>query len=493
MKAAFFKSRKAVIGSVAVVAAIAAVSTWVLVTADKDGSKGIQNVLGVNASVVRADNDFEISLKTGLTPVVNRALPSVVNIYTTKVIQQPDITFPMPFFERFFDPLPEEREAQSLGSGVIVGKDGFILTNDHVVRQTKEIRVRLGDEQEEWDAEIVGRDPRTDLALIKVDAGRELPVLAFADSSAAEVGSFVLAIGNPFGLDQTVTFGIISAKGRAGLGIEKLEDFIQTDAAINPGNSGGALVNMRGELIGINTAIVGGSGGNQGVGFAVPSNMAKNVMEQLLKQGRVVRGWLGVTIQNVTPSIAESLGLEGPGGVLIADVEIGSPADKAGVKRGDVIAELNGDPIEDSQELQLAVAEASPGDEAKLRVFRGNQTKSIVVKLGEMPEDTALEGGPAGKRDRGDRLGLQVQTLDDALARRLGVPEGRTGVVIIGVAAGSVAEEAGLKQGDVIEEVNRRSVADVRDFERAVRSAGDVVLLLVNRGGDYRYVALERD
>ncbi len=437
------------------------------------------------------------SLAEGFRPVVQKAQPAVVNVSTTKIIKTeqfgPSPFFSNPFFRDFFGPgwefdIPRERRENSLGSGVIVSADGYILTNDHVVSGAEEIIVSLSDKRE-FKAKVVGTDPKTDIAVLKVDA-TGLAYLPLGDSSTVGVGDIVLAMGNPFGVGQTVTMGIVSATGRGGLGIETYEDFIQTDAAINPGNSGGPLVNVRGEVIGINTAIISRSGGYQGVGFAVPSNMARDVMQQIIEKGRVIRGWLGVTIQPVTSKEAKVLGLAEAHGALVGDVEPGSPAAKAGVERGDVIVAMNDEKIEDTRELQLKVAKAGPGKRVNLKVIRNGSEKVVPVTLGELPEERQRASAESGRMSALE--GVDVDELTPQVARQLGLPPQTFGVVITAVRPGSPADEAGLRRGDVIQEVNRRAVNSVSTFEQAVRAAGsDPVLLLVNRGGSTRFVVVE--
>ena len=436
----------------------------------------------------------ESSLSAGVSLAVRQTLPAVVNISSTKVVRRQAGSSPSfpPLFEEFFGrqfPAPRERRAQSLGSGVTVSEDGHILTNDHVISGADEIEVTLADKRE-FDAEIIGRDPKTDLALIKIKTDNRLPVLRLsADSADVEVGDFVLAVGNPFGLRQTVTFGIVSATGRGGLGIEELEDFIQTDASINPGNSGGALVNLSGELVGINTAIVSRGGGNQGIGFAVPSNMARDVMKQLSEHGRVVRGWLGVVIQPVTPALAESLGLDDARGAIVASVAPGSPAAEAGIERGDVVVKVDDQDIEDARTLQLQVARSSPGDEVALEVIRNGERRNFSVELGESKSDERMA---TGEVPANGELGITVQPLTGQIARQLGLQDA-SGVLISGVEPGSPAAEAGLRRGDVIEQVGQEAVPTVERFHSEVRNAGDVVLLLVNRGGQSLFVPVERN
>lgn len=444
----------------------------------------------------------KVSFEDGFASVVKRTVPSVVNVSSSKIIRTPggSVSSPFfsdPFFRQFFgNTLPKdfqtpssgERE-HSLGSGVIVNPDGYILTNNHVIDGAKDVKVLLGDKRE-FQARIVGADAKTDIAVLKVDA-KNLPVLAFGDSSKMQAGNFVVAIGNPFGLNQTVTLGIVSATGRGGLGIEDYEDFIQTDAAINPGNSGGALIDERGDLIGINTAIVsGGSGGNQGVGFAIPGNMARNVMEQILKNGKVTRAWLGVSIQPVTQNIAKAFRLTETYGALVGDVTKDSPAARSGLETGDIVLDIDGQKVEDSRALQLKIGNMSPGTTAKLTVFRNGATREIAVKLGEMPASAGQSGGAPGNPAAVTR-GISVGELTPAIANQLKLPAGTKGVVVTNVDPASPAAEVGLQQGDVIQEANRQPVTGVAGFGRAVQSAGDQpVLLLINRNGVTSFVVV---
>jgi serine protease Do len=441
----------------------------------------------------------QVSFASGFSAVASKNVPSVVNIASTKIIRsrQGDQLTPFfsdPFFRQFFGDqfpqVPRERREESLGSGVIVSPEGYILTNNHVVEGAKEIKITLGNKSE-YDAKVIGTDSRTDIAVLKIEE-KGLPAIAFGDSSKVRVGEFALAIGNPFGLSQTVTLGIISATGRGGLGIEDYEDFIQTDAAINPGNSGGALVNVSGELIGINTAIVSGrSGGNQGVGFAIPVNMARNVMDQILKHGKVTRGYLGVVPQPVTPEIAKMFGMSKPRGTLLGDVEQGTPAAKAGLERGDVIVELNGEPVTDTVQFRVKIAMTPPGTKVRLKVLRGSAEKEVDVVLGELPTQAA-ERRPEQEQPSAALQGLSVDNITPRIARQLNLPAGMQGVVITDVEQGSAAEEAGLGSGDVVLEVNRRPVHNVNEFSRAVSQLGkQSVLLLVYSRGSTHYVVVE--
>jgi serine protease Do/serine protease DegQ len=407
--------------------------------------------------------------------LVKKVTPSVVNISTIsrKKIEQPFFEF-SPFFDEFFgDGRPRYRRGKSLGSGFIINKSGYIVTNDHVVRDAESIQVKLSNENV-YDGKIVGRDPKTDIAVIKIDAREELPVSVLADSDKLQVGQWAIAIGNPFGLDRTVTVGVVSATGRSNMGIETYEDFIQTDASINPGNSGGPLLNVHGEVIGINTAIVAAG---QGIGFAIPVNMAKQVVTQLVTKGSVTRGWLGVTIQPVTEELAREFGLTKTRGVLVADVMEGSPAAKGGILQGDIILDLGGTEIKDAQHLQRVVADTAPGKTVPVTVFRGGREVKLSITSASADSAAARQARPQGEAP--DLIGLAVTELPPDLLRR-----GATGVVVAEVEEGGIAAEAGIQRGDIIVSVNRKRIASPADYDRAMAEAErrGTAILLVRRG-----------
>ncbi len=422
-----------------------------------------------------------------------QASPAVVNISAVKIVKSHG-GMPMPFgaddpfkdfFEFFYrDRQPRDFKQQSLGSGFIIDKAGFILTNNHVVESTDEIKVKLADGRE-FKAEIVGRDPKTDLALISIEPESDLPTLSLGDSETAQVGDWVIAIGNPFGLGHTVTAGIVSAKYRQ-IGAGSYDNFIQTDASINPGNSGGPLLNTAGEAIGINTAIFSRSGGNIGIGFAIPINMAKDILPQL-KEGRVVRGWLGVMIQEVTPELKEKLGLSDVHGALVADVTSGGPAEKAGIKRGDVIVGFNGKEIKEMKELPFLVASSPVGSEAEVDIVRNGKRMTITVTLGKLTDEE--EDAPVETRLE---LGMSLETLTPDKAAAMGLT-GTEGVVVTQVAQGSPAAEAGVRPGDVIVEVDKTPVGNVENFEAAAArfNPGDTMLLLIKRRGATLFLTLK--
>ncbi len=443
------------------------------------------------------------ALSKAFEEVAGSVKPSVVNINSTRKLQVggrprlPDEERLREFFgddfaDRFFGfpRQPRDFVQRGQGTGVIVSADGYILTNNHVVGGADEIIVKLADNRE-FTAKVVGTDEKTDLAVVKIDA-QNLPAAELGDSDAVTVGEWVLAIGNPFGLSQTVTAGIISAKGRANVGIADYEDFLQTDAAINPGNSGGPLVNLDGQVIGINTAIATRTGAYQGVGFAIPTNMAKAIMEAIINEGRVVRGWLGVAIQNLTPELARSFGYEGKDGVLIGDVTGGGPAEKAGLQVGDILVKIDGKTVTDMNQVRNLIAGIKPGTRVRLEYAREGKLKETTVEIGELEGGTSPAGD--GTRETTDDLGLTVQTLTPELAERLNLDPEQGGVVITDVKAGSLAEREGLRVRDVILSVGGQRVRDVAAFRAALKKHDlkDGVRLQVLSGGVKRFVFLKR-
>jgi serine protease Do len=425
--------------------------------------------------------------------VVEHVAPAVVTVRSARRVRAPQQYpfFGMPFFGRMFGlPSNPERVERALGSGVIVRSDGHIVTNHHVIDGAQEIRVDLSNHRT-YSARLVGSDPPSDLAVLKIDASG-LPTLTLGDSDKVRVGDIVLAIGNPLGIGETVTAGIISAKGRrTGLSNGAFEDFLQTDAPINQGNSGGALVNTTGELIGINSQIISPTGGNIGIGFAIPSNMTRTVMGQLVKSGAVKRGHLGVTVQAVTPELAESLGLKEAKGVLISDVTPNSPAAKAGLKIGDVITAMNGQAIEDPNQFRNTVAGAAPGTEVTLTITREGKQQEVRVKLGELnPQESASRQGAAP--EGGGQLGIQVQPVTPDIAAQLGLPENTQGLVVMSVDPAGPAAEGGIQPGDVIVEVNRQPVKSVADVKAALaRSGGRPALIRINRQGQNLFLTVK--
>ena len=450
--------------------------------------------------------DTLTQLSEALSEVAAVSTPSVVNISTTRIINSRDEApfdfFDDPFFRRFFgdqfphQDVPKERKEQSLGSGVIVSEDGYIVTNNHVIEKAQEIKVLLGDKRD-FKAKLIGADPKTDIAVIKIDA-RGLPALPWGDANNLKVGEIVFAIGNPFGLNQTVTMGVISAVGRANVGIADYEDFIQTDAAINPGNSGGALLNARGELVGVNTAIISRTGGYQGIGFAVPSSMARQVMDSLVKYKKVVRGWLGVSIQEVTSDLAEEFGVRNLKGALVSRVMKGSPADKAGIKQGDVILQFNGKDVEDTGHLRNMVSQAPIASKVKIKLLRQKKEIGVEVVVSELPKKLAevsssLDEEPGNHAESSALAGLVVQELTPGLAGHFGLDESEKGVVIVKTDPDSKAYEAGIRPGDIILQINQKNIPTLEAYKKAagaIRSK-DRILLLVRRKGEDLFVTLK--
>jgi serine protease Do len=432
----------------------------------------------------------------GFAPIFKPALPAVVSIASSRIVKVPQMPFLNdPFFRQFFGGQfqrgPRQQRERGLGSGVIVSPDGYILTNNHVIDEATDIKVMLADKRQ-FPGKVVGADPKTDVAVVKIEAAG-LPAITLGDSSKLQVGDYAFAIGNPFGVGETATMGIISATGRNGLDIEDYEDFIQTDAAINPGNSGGALLNARGELIGVNTAILsGGSGGNQGIGFAIPINMAKRVMDEILKHGKVVRGYIGVGIQEVTPDLAKAFNVPAEKGALVGNVEPNSPGAKAGLQRGDVITELDGQPISGPNDLRLRVGGMAPGTTVRLKVSRNGESRDVSLALGEAPAGKGPGNAPGGSPENTTMRGVQVDELTADVRQQLGLSSDVKGVAVTNVSDASPAADAGLQRGDVIEQVNRQPVNSVADYERLIRQAGkQALVLLVNRGGNTTFVVVE--
>ncbi|MEA2175472.1 MAG: serine protease Do [Blastocatellia bacterium] len=449
-----------------------------------------------------SNNSDTGAVRNSYADVVSRVVPAVVTIRADRRVRAPQ-QFPFsddPFFRDFFgDRLPRgqqpQRELQrALGSGVIVSADGYILTNHHVVDGAEDIKVDLNDNRT-LEAKVVGSDQPSDLAVLKVNAS-SLPVLQPGDSDGVRVGDVVLAIGNPLGVGQTVTMGIISAKGRStGPGNGSFEDFLQTDAPINQGNSGGALVNTNGELIGINSQILSGSGGNIGIGFAIPSNMARSVMDQLIKGGKVRRGQLGIVVQKVTSDIASNLGIQETRGVIVSSVKADSAAEKAGIKRGDVITAINGVAVNDPNSFRNKVASAQPGTEVTLTILRDNKEQELRATLGEFTAEGARadegDGGEGGGDSETGKLGIGVQPLTPDLASQLNLRAGTQGLVVMQVDPSGPAAEAGVQRGDVIEEINRQPVRSVADLKNALQRAGErPSLMLINRRGDEVYLTV---
>lgn len=448
---------------------------------------------------------------SSFAPLVEKVSPSVVTIATSKLQQKrlgnPNMNDPM--FRRFFglpdpgtdeaDKAPKGRdkkrlERAGLGSGVIVAEDGYILTNNHVIDGADEIIVTLGNEKHEYKAKKIGNDPATDIAILKIEA-TNLPAITFTDSDKTHVGDLCIAVGNPFGLTQSVTLGIVSALGRGGRGISDYENFIQTDASINPGNSGGALVDVEGRLIGINTAIFSMSGGNQGIGFAVPANLARSVMESLLKTGKVSRGFLGVALQPLSEELASQFKIKGTNGALISEVTELSPAQKAGLKSGDVVVEVAGKKVEGPRELQLLVASLTPGAKVDVKAIRDGKDQNFTVELTERPSARGVAQQEPAKSPDPDVLdGVTVADLDPEVRKRFAIPEESKGVVISEISPDSPSAEAGLKVGDVVHEANREPITSSKQaVELSEKLKKDKkVLLRVSTKGLSRYVVVER-
>ena len=425
-----------------------------------------------------------------VVPILSEQVTTVTNPFSSGDDQFREF-FGDPFFKQFFGPRSDNQKqtVRSLGSGVIVSHDGYILTNNHVVQNAQKLTVML--EKNKYTATVIGTDPQTDVAVVKIDA-KNLPAAILGNSDDATIGQWVIAVGNPFELLHTVTTGIISATGRSSVGLTQYEDFIQTDASINPGNSGGALADLDGNVIGINTAISSPSGGNVGIGFAIPINMAKRVMEQLIDNGKVTRGYLGLVPQDIDDNLAKALNLQTTNGSLVGDVSPDGPSDKAGIKRGDIIINFNGAAVTNSTQLRQLVADASPGSHIPVRILRDKKEMTMTVVLAERPASLAEKNGGEGEKESASRLGLTVEPLAADLAKRLGYQHDH-GVVVSQVAPGSPAAESNLQRGDLIKEVNRKPVNSVEEFTRAVTRVkkGESIAFLVRRGDNTFFVATE--
>ncbi|GAB4317837.1 MAG: DegQ family serine endoprotease [Candidatus Sumerlaeia bacterium] len=476
----------------------------ILVAASGFGPAGAR-AAGSNTSEVSREAVAQLqSLSDAFAEVSAKVKPAVVNVRTTREIAMPSFgpwgEDPFEEFRRFFGPdfderfqlpqrpdrrQPNKQRISGIGSGVIVSPDGKILTNNHVIDGADEIIVTLSD-RKEYTAELKGSDPKTDLAVLQIKADTPLPYLELGDSDKLRVGDWVIAVGNPLGFTNTVTVGIVSATGRANVGLAEFEDFIQTDAAINQGNSGGPLVNIQGEVVGINSAIATRTGGFSGIGLAIPSNMARSVMTQLLEKGRVSRGWLGIYIQDLTSDLARQFGTSDLNGALIGKVMPDTPAEKAGLKTGDIVRKLDGEPVRDASDLKNRVAALAPDSMIQLEIERGGKTKTIKMKIGERPDDENVTGGRSGSaQDQQINLGFEVEDLTEELARRFDYdPKKDHGVVVVRVESGSDAAMKGLRPGQLIEEVNQKPVNNVEEFRKAIEEHDDEAHMLLVRSGD---------
>ncbi|MBF0473625.1 MAG: DegQ family serine endoprotease [Nitrospirae bacterium] len=447
--------------------------------------------------VSKESKEFLNQFTKALTEVSETVKPVVVNISTERSDSGERNPFGHffndPFFRKFFDDNEDsigpmrKHKSTSLGSGVIIKSDGYIITNNHVVKDADKINVLTVDNKT-YTGKVIGSDPKTDIAVIKI-AANNLPTINIGDSDKLRVGEVVIAIGSPYGLNQTVTMGIVSAIGRSNVGISDYEDFIQTDAAINPGNSGGALVNTKGELVGINTAIFSTSGGYQGIGFAIPVNIVKRVVDSLIKTGKVVRGWLGISIQDLTPDLAKQFGIDGTTGVLIADIVEGGPAEKVGIKQGDLIVELNNKPMTSTKDLRNMIANTPPGNAVELVIVRDGKKKKFSVKVGELPDKIVAS---ADGQSTNNLMGVSVQTLTPIIKERMDIPSKVKGVIVVDIDPESPAGSV-LKQNDIICEVNKTRISDIEEFKKIATKLQQKnrILLLIYRGGAFLYVIIE--
>jgi serine protease Do len=461
-------------------------------------SQGAEQLTEKRIDAVQPSNN---KVPGSFSELVKTAIPSVVNVSIVKTTQITQQQFSSPFgendpfndfFKHFYgDQMPKNYKQRGLGTGFIIDKEGYILTNNHVVEGADEITVTLTDKTS-FTAKVIGHDSKTDLALIKISGARDLSPIALGDSDKMEAGDWVLAIGNPFGFNNTVTAGIISAKYRRNVGTSSYEDYIQTDAAINQGNSGGPLINTNGEVIGIDSAIYSQSGGSVGIGFAIPINMAKEILPQL-KKGKIIRGWLGVAVQTISPDLQNKLGLKDTKGALVADVTEGGPAAKAGMETGDVIVSFDGKEITDSNALPMIVAAAPVGKNAKIEILRNGEKKTLEVKVGELKDTEKAASGPkASKENISNELGLSVGDITPEIAAQLNVAQ-KSGVVILGVDSGSDAEAAGLQAGDIVAEIDREKIANMNQFNKKMSSykEGDTILFLIKRQGSSLFLTLK--
>jgi serine protease Do len=503
--------RRIIVSLVALVAVYAAIPAC-----SRDGKANAETPGGLYreaAVTVPAEKEVTVPGQASLAPLIKRLRPAVVNISTTTVVKHPTRGQGRrgpeeDFFERFFGQpgpeAPQQFRGSSLGSGFVINTEGYILTNNHVVKDATDIRVRLADNRE-FSATVVGKDPVTDVALIRLkNPPKDLPTVVLGDSDATEQGDFVLALGSPFGLSDTATFGIVSAKHRSVNG-GTYDDFIQTDAAINPGNSGGPLFNLRGEVVGINTMILAPQGTFVGVGFAVPISLAKSILPQLKEKGKVVRGYLGVQVSELTPDLAQGFGYRvEQKGALVQQVVKGTPAEKGGMEPGDLVVAMDGKPIESSGALTRAVATIAPGGKVTLTFLRKGSEKKATLTVAKRPDEEALARGDfsdqqdeGGDADQGDaskskvKLGITVQPITPELARRLDTQPGE-GLVVVDVDPDGPASRAGIREGDVIVEVNRERVKTTNDVAKAISKLkdGDIALLRVKRGGGAVFVAV---
>ena len=486
-----FTKRSAVLGSLSFLMVFAAALLGGAATAS--GKTNSAPKLTIQETPINRD----LKAATSVAPVVKKVGPSVVNIYSTVTIHdRPNQLFNDPFFRRFFgdqfggQSQPRTHREQSLGSGVIVSPDGYILTANHVVEGADKVKVALASGEKEFDAKVIGTDPATDTAVLKVD-GKNLPAITIADSDKLEVGDVVLAVGNPFGVGQTVTMGIVSALGRGGFGINSYENFIQTDAAINLGNSGGPLVDAEGRLVGINTWIISGSGGSQGLGFAVPINMARYAMERLISDGKITRGFLGLELQaEMTPELVKQFNLPNMKGALVTTVLAGSPAAKAGFIEGDFVTEFNGQKVRDMRQLRLMVSQTAPGKKVTVRILREGKEKTLTATLVELPNEELARKGQTQPGQRGqsksDALdGVEVTDLDAQARQEADIPSNVRGALVTKVEEDSNAAEAGLRTGDVIIAINRQPVRSADDaVALSEKVKEDRILLRVWRGGE---------